>query len=251
MRMKSGQVLKLSSSWVCVSPHLLQRELFGRSCRKALQTTHTDIASIRAPADVSSHLLMLNCRTPAKQPQPSNRLSRYPSQTFSSLSCRNCERKSLASDVFVKGRCYASADEWGATSPSNECSMSPETPSVVKDFFCGYLQSYDPSRQHASGSYSYNRQDDHVILGFDALQILFQAFYLSRQEKEQPGQGDIQQAIQQINICNPYQGVTGQIAFGPAGDPIHKAILILRVSANHTTHLIQIAQGQLKVSKAC
>src|SRR5581483_5610107 len=110
MRMKSGQVLKLSSSWVCVSPHLLQRELFGISWRKALQATHTDIASMRDTADVSSYLLMLKCRTPAKQPRPSNRLSRHPSQTFSSLSCRNCERKSRAFDVFVKGLCYASPE---------------------------------------------------------------------------------------------------------------------------------------------
>lgn len=59
----------------------------------------------------------------------------------------------------------------------------------------------------------------------------------------------IQQALLSFNVCNPQQGISGSIAFGPDGDPIDKTIVILFVNDQSLTSYLQLAQGKLLAAK--
>lgn len=151
---------------------------------------------------------------------------------------------------------FASPDEWG--NYSNPCNIdaSLNMPSLVKHFFCDYAQDFDPSNQHP-GQYHWSRVDAAVMLSYDAATVLiggYLAAYANTYPR-QPSEANIQQAIQNFNSCNPLQGVSGQIAFGPDNNPLNKAIVLLQV-ANGTAYksgntiFLSLAQGQLQASKS-
>lgn len=144
-------------------------------------------------------------------------------------------------DIFFTA--FASPDEWGNI--SNSCNLSPSQPFLVKDFFCDYTKDFDPSNQHP-GSYGFSRPDDILMLGYDAVTVLIQGYLATH--LNQPTEEDIQHAMQGFNICNPLQGVSGQIAFGPDNNPINKAIVLLKVDNSGHTIFLSLAQGQLRSS---
>ena len=113
---------------------------------------------------------------------------------------------------------FAYPDEWDVLG------LSAQKPK----FFQDYPNYFDPSRQHTSSPYGYTRPDNDVILSYDAmLAILHGASIVGKQSFTG---ADLQRALTQINGANSFQGVSGQIAFGPDGNPVNKAFVILHVS---------------------
>ena len=49
----------------------------------------------------------------------------------------------------------------------------------------------------------------------------------------------LQQALTNITGANALQGVSGQIAFGPDGNPQDKAVVILNVDKQRKIHIIK------------
>jgi ABC-type branched-subunit amino acid transport system substrate-binding protein len=99
-------------------------------------------------------------------------------------------------------------------------------------FFSEYPSDFDPgNQQHSSGPYGYTRADDDVILSYDAMQaILHASANVLNGGSQQVTPANMQQALSKINGAQSFQGVSGQISFGPDGNPINKAILILYVA---------------------
>ncbi len=131
---------------------------------------------------------------------------------------------------------FAYPDEWANLRPA----------SATPEFFCDYVQDFAGGQVHIPGckdlqttmqgriGYGYSRPENDVILSYDALEVTLVG----------NGQGAIEgllsrdqllQDIRNINESHPYEGVSGRIAFGPDGNPIKKAILVLRVDeSGHT-----------------
>ncbi len=105
-------------------------------------------------------------------------------------------------------------------------------------FFANYTQAYDPHAQQPAGTYGYNRPDADVILSYDATLALLQAsnnVLINGQTNPTPD--DLQQSLANMNDARSIQGVSGQIAFGPDGNPISKAVVVLSVSPQGYTQL--------------
>lgn len=135
-------------------------------------------------------------------------------------------------NIFFTG--FASPDEWGNF--SDPCTIDTRLPSIVRAFFCDYVRDFDPHNQH-SGTYGFSRMDSHVILTYDAATVLIQGYLHS----SQPTQDGIRNTIQHFTICNPLQGVSGPIAFGPDNNVLNKPFVLLEVgsgSSNQTGYTI-------------
>jgi len=116
---------------------------------------------------------------------------------------------------------FAYPDEW------NVLHYKP-----VPAFFTEYPNDFDPAQQHHTGSpYGFTRADNDVILSYDAMVALLKgANNALSTGKTELVPADLQQGLKQISGTNGFQGVSGQIAFGPDGGPVNKAIVILHVS---------------------
>src|SRR5205085_1219823 len=98
-------------------------------------------------------------------------------------------------------------------------------------FFAEYSQDFDPGGKKV-GPYGFTRADGDVILSYDAMQALLAASKLALTGNNTNFTPDqLQQALTQIKGANAIQGVSGQIAFGPDGNPVNKAFVILKVSS--------------------
>ena len=98
-------------------------------------------------------------------------------------------------------------------------------------FFRDYASTFDPQRQHTSAPYGYDRANGDAMLSYDAVVVLLEASRVALQTT--PGEmlpSDLDRALTMIQGPKAIQGVTGQIAFGPNGDPINKAVVVLAVS---------------------
>ncbi len=120
---------------------------------------------------------------------------------------------------------FAYPDEWNFLAPSVQRPL----------FFSAYPQTFDPQGKHANGDYSYRRADNDIILSTDALETLLAASTLAFGGRSSFTSDDLQQALSQINGSQAVQGVSGQISFGPDGNPINKVIVVL-----HWNSLVQI-----------
>lgn len=96
-------------------------------------------------------------------------------------------------------------------------------------FFSNYRNDFDPNQTHGAGIYGWGRPDGDVMLSYDAVVALLTA--VKDTGKAQVTMSDVEHALTQLNGSHAFQGVSGQIAFGPEGDPINKAVVILHVSA--------------------
>lgn len=95
-------------------------------------------------------------------------------------------------------------------------------------FFSNYGNDFDPSHTQKVGTYGWNRPDNDVMLSYDALVAILMA--AKNTGKSQITASDLEQALTQLNGPRAFQGVSGQIAFGPDGNPINKAVVVLFVS---------------------
>jgi ABC-type branched-subunit amino acid transport system substrate-binding protein len=116
---------------------------------------------------------------------------------------------------------FAYPDEWHFLAPS---AQQPA-------FFNEYPQAFDSQGQHP-GDYGYGRADNSTILSYDAMQALLTASTLAfAGGKSSFTTDELQQALTRIQAV---QGVSGQIVFGPDGNPLNKTVVLLHFDAgNH------------------
>jgi serine/threonine protein kinase/ABC-type branched-subunit amino acid transport system substrate-binding protein len=108
-------------------------------------------------------------------------------------------------------------------------------PGVSKPaFFAEYPTAFDPNRLHQGSPYGFTRADSDVMLSYDATVALLKgsAGALSPPGKTTMTPEDLRRGLQAISGKNSFQGVSGQIAFDQHGDPVNKALVILRVDEN-------------------
>ncbi|GAC1359177.1 MAG: hypothetical protein NVSMB38_42700 [Ktedonobacteraceae bacterium] len=93
-------------------------------------------------------------------------------------------------------------------------------------FFADYAAAFSPNK--ARIGYGYTRPDNDVTLSYDATVALLDGCNSAlRGGKTQITAEDLRQALTKTT----FQGVSGQISFGPNGDPLNKAIVILAVDS--------------------
>jgi eukaryotic-like serine/threonine-protein kinase len=106
-------------------------------------------------------------------------------------------------------------------------------------FFANYINAFNPAGQQPGGKYGYTRPSNDVMLSYDATLALLTA---SKMALSAGGNGksittdQLRQALTQITAAQPLQGVSGRIAFGPDGNPINKAFVILAVDVQGHIH---------------
>ena len=118
---------------------------------------------------------------------------------------------------------FAYPDEWDVQG------LTSQKPA----FFGEYRADFDPNNQHTTGNpYGYIRADNDVMLSYDAMLAILNASsdILQGGTNQKITPSALQQALSQINGAKSFQGVSGQISFGPDGNPTNKAILILFVA---------------------
>jgi len=118
---------------------------------------------------------------------------------------------------------FAYPDEWGVAG------LAAQEPV----FFTDYASAFNPSGQQPPGVYGYTRTTGDVMLSYDATLALLTGSKLALSagggNKNRITPADLQQALKQIAGAQAIQGVSGRIAFGPDGNPINKAFVILYV----------------------
>jgi len=121
---------------------------------------------------------------------------------------------------------FAYPDEWTFL-----CSQGQAFACSPPSFFANYKAFYDPNNQHTTGSpYGYTRADGDTILSYDATVAMLTAVNNALTgSKTAITRNDLLQGIKAIQGKNAIQGVSGQIAFGSDGNPINKALVILKV----------------------
>jgi serine/threonine protein kinase/ABC-type branched-subunit amino acid transport system substrate-binding protein len=106
-------------------------------------------------------------------------------------------------------------------------------------FFADYINAFNPAGQQPGGKYGYTRPSNDVMLSYDATLALLTA---SKMALSAGGNGksitpdQLRQALTQITGAQALQGVSGRIAFGPDGNPINKAFVILAVDTQGRIH---------------
>lgn len=114
---------------------------------------------------------------------------------------------------------------------------------VALQFAQEYTQDFDPGphpQEHA-GYYGYSLANDHAILTYDATSVVLAALVAQNSAgntKLTPQ--SLANGLAAIKGANAFQGVSGQIAFGPDHDPINKAVVILYASKDGHTVLYNI-----------
>ncbi|MEO6890368.1 MAG: ABC transporter substrate-binding protein [Ktedonobacteraceae bacterium] len=97
-------------------------------------------------------------------------------------------------------------------------------------FFNDYIQAFDPQQQHKG--YGFTRPSNDTILSYDAMQALLEGCRRALTGGKQSTTGaDLATALRSITGSRSIQGVSGQIAFGPDGNPLDKAIVVLVVNS--------------------
>ncbi len=97
-------------------------------------------------------------------------------------------------------------------------------------FFTNYKAYYDPNNQHSSGAYGFQRADGDTILSYDATVAMLTAVNNELTgTKTAITTSEMLHGIKAIQGSNALQGVSGQISFGSDGNPVKKALVILRV----------------------
>lgn len=115
-------------------------------------------------------------------------------------------------------------------------------------FFADYGNNFDPNHTH-NDAYGWDRPDSDVMLSYDATLAFFTAIQYTKQAHQQLNTGEIKAALTQLHGANAFQGVSGQIAFGPDGNPMNKAIVILRILPQGTFSLASTVEGQFLVQQ--
>ncbi len=93
--------------------------------------------------------------------------------------------------------------------------------------------------------------DATVMLGYDATLALLRGSeqVLSKQKTITPP--DLTQALKQITVANPIQGVTGRIAFKDNGDPQEKKVILEHIQKTNLEVDNSLSQGCLRITDKC
>ena len=130
---------------------------------------------------------------------------------------------------------FAYPDEWEVLEDSSQKPV----------FFSEYPVDFDPNSLHQGSPYGFTRADDDVMLSYDATVTLLSGCNIALSSgKQSITSEDLQQALQKLNGANAIQGVSGQIALGPDGNPINKAIVLLYVDDKGFIHMDSNILGQ-------
>jgi eukaryotic-like serine/threonine-protein kinase len=120
---------------------------------------------------------------------------------------------------------FAYPDTWQVL-----CSQGQTFACSQPSFFSNYKAYYDPKNQHKTPIYHYTRADGDTILSYDATVAMLTAVNNELTgTKTAITMSNLLQGIKAIQGSNALQGVSGQISFGSDGNPINKALVILRV----------------------
>lgn len=123
---------------------------------------------------------------------------------------------------------FAYPDEWDVQG------YSAQKPA----FFTEYSAAFNPNGQHPGGAYGFTRASSDVMLSYDATVTLLSGYNDTLNTgKTTVTPQDLQQGLLALNGKNSIQGVSGQIALGPNGDPIDKAIVVLYVDPQGHIHM--------------
>ena len=135
------------------------------------------------------------------------------------------QSSSHANGVRMRFTTFAHPDEW-PTLCANGKSFACNRP----NFFGNYKADFDPNGQYNNGIYGYARADGDVILSYDATTaILTAAQNMLTGTKSTLTPADLLQGLRKINGANAIQGVSGQISFDGQGNPVNKALVILKI----------------------
>lgn len=98
-------------------------------------------------------------------------------------------------------------------------------------FFTDYAQNFDPHQQHTT-AYGYSRANNSNILSYDALLALLSGCRIALSAgKNRLSPVDLQRGLAEITGAQAIQGASGQIIFGPDGDPVNKAVPVVKLNA--------------------
>jgi eukaryotic-like serine/threonine-protein kinase len=120
---------------------------------------------------------------------------------------------------------FAYPDEWKAL-----CNQGQKYACTPPGFFSLYNTYYDPNNQHPTGVYGFTRADGDTILSYDAtVAMLTGVNNALTGNKTAVTTNELLLGIRAIQGSHAIQGVSGQIAFGSDGNPVNKALVILKV----------------------
>jgi ABC-type branched-subunit amino acid transport system substrate-binding protein len=118
---------------------------------------------------------------------------------------------------------------------------------IAEQFAQEYTADFDPGPhpQKPDGTYDYSLANEHAILAYDSASVVLSALVMADSNGNTTLTPQVlANTLPTITEANAFQGVSGQIAFGPDHDPINKAIVILYASEDGHTQLYNI-QGCL------
>jgi eukaryotic-like serine/threonine-protein kinase len=118
---------------------------------------------------------------------------------------------------------------------------------IAQRFALEYIADFNPGPhpQKPAGFYGYSLANDHSILAYDATSLVLAALQMANTNGNVTLTPQVlANTLPFITGANAFQGVSGQIAFGPDHDPINKAIVILYTSKDGHIQLYNI-QGCL------
>lgn len=104
-------------------------------------------------------------------------------------------------------------------------------------FFADYSAAFSPNKTRVG--YGYTRPDNDAMLSYDAtLALLLASNSALNRDKAAP------ESVRQALTTVAFQGVSGQVAFDPNGNPVNKAIVILSVDSLGQIRMELPVQGQ-------
>ncbi len=114
-------------------------------------------------------------------------------------------------------------------------------------FFSEYPAAFDPYNLHQGSPYGFTREDNDVILSYDALLALLSGCDRAlRSGKSTPTPEDVQQGLRAIRGDNALQGVSGRISFDENGDVENKALVVVSVDTDNHIHMETVLGQFLK-----
>jgi len=100
-------------------------------------------------------------------------------------------------------------------------------------FFTDYPQDFDPQKQHTGDPYGYTLAEVNSSLSYDAMLALLTGCNIALSGgKKTFSPSELRQALTKITGSQAIQGVTGQISFGPDGNAVNKAVILLKLDPN-------------------
>lgn len=103
-------------------------------------------------------------------------------------------------------------------------------------FFNEYGNDFDPNHQHQGSPYGFTRPDSDVMLSYDATEALIKASASALGN----GTTTTPVAVNTALSKTAFQGVSGWITFDQNGDPVNKAVVILKVDPQGHIQMEQV-----------